>query len=243
MSNILFIFEGEKTEKHIINNLTKHFINEQKNTLITCAYCAEIYQLHKEISKDADLDTFTLLKEKESNKDVLSPYSRNDFAEIYMFFDYDGHSTLANDNKIEDLLKLFNEETEKGKLYINYPMVESLKHIKSSEDFKSLKVKAKENIRYKKLVNSESKNEYIQVNKYTKKIWIQLINLHLKKANFIINNNYTLPLENISQFNIFQKQLEKYINIDNTVSVLNSFPVFLLEYYGILFISELTLDE
>jgi redox-regulated HSP33 family molecular chaperone len=53
MSNILFIFEGEKTENQIINNLTKHFINEQKNTLITCAYCAEIYQLHKEISKDS----------------------------------------------------------------------------------------------------------------------------------------------------------------------------------------------
>jgi hypothetical protein len=243
MSNILFIFEGEKTENQIINNLTKHFINEQKNTLITCAYCAEIYQLHKEISKDADLDTFTLLKDKESNKDVLSSYSRNDFAEIYMFFDYDGHSTLANDNKIEDLLKLFNEETEKGKLYINYPMVESLKHISSPENFKSSKVKAKENIRYKELVNLESKNEYIQINKYTKEIWVQLINLHLKKANFIITNNYTLPLENISQYDIFQKQLEKYINIDNTVSVLNSFPIFLLNYYGTLFISNLILEE
>lgn len=243
MYNILFIFEGEKTEKHLINNLKKYFINEQKNTLITCAYCAEIYQLHKEISKDADLDTFSLLKEKEFNNKVLAPYSRNDFAEIYMFFDYDGHSTLANDNKIEDLLKLFNEETEKGRLYINYPMVESLKHINSPENFKDSKVKAKKNIRYKELVNSESRNEYIQINKYTKKIWIQLINLHLKKANFIINDNYALPLENISQFNIFQKQLEKYISIDDTVSVLNSFPVFLLDYYGILFISKLIIEE
>ncbi|MBE7647682.1 hypothetical protein [Tenacibaculum finnmarkense] len=239
MSNILFIFEGEKTEKNILNSLTKYFINEQENTLITCAYCAEIYQLYKEISKDDNLDTFTLLKEKKINKELLAPYSRNDFAEIYMFFDYDGHSTLASDKKIEELLNLFNEETEKGKLYLNYPMVESLKHIKSLENFKNSKVKAKENIRYKQKVNSESKNEFIQINKYTKDIWIQLINLHLKKANFIINDDYIVPLNNISQANVFQKQLEKYINIDSTVSVLSSFPLFLLNYYGVTFITKL----
>ena len=239
MSNILFIFEGEKTEQFIIKNLTKYFINEQNNTLITCAYCAEIYQLYDEISKDIDLDTFTLLKKIKANKEVLAQYSRNDFAEIYMFFDYDGHSTLANDNKIIDLLNLFNEETEKGKLYINYPMVESLKHIKSIESFKDSKVNAKENIRYKELVNFESRNEYKQINNYSEKLWLQVINLHIMKANFITNDKYILPLNNISQFNIFEKQLEKYINIDNTVSVLNSFPIFLLDYYGFLFITNL----
>jgi hypothetical protein len=239
MSNILFIFEGEKTEQKITENLTKYFINEHKNTIVTCAYCAEIYQLYNEISQDIDLDTFTLLKRRPANEITLEPYSRNDFAEIYMFFDYDGHSTLANDEKIEELLTVFNEETEKGKLYINYPMVESLKHINIEQNFKDSTVSAKENIKYKRLVDSEAENNYKQINSYTKEIWIELIELHIKKANFIINNDYLIPESNLTQYLIFKSQFEKYIKINNSIAVLNSFPLFLLDYYGINFISNL----
>lgn len=55
-SNILFVFEGEKTEKQIKENLTKYFVNEQSN--VHCAYCSDIYQLHAKISSDENLDTF-----------------------------------------------------------------------------------------------------------------------------------------------------------------------------------------
>jgi len=30
-NNILFVFEGEKTEKQIIDNLTKYFVNDDEN--------------------------------------------------------------------------------------------------------------------------------------------------------------------------------------------------------------------
>jgi hypothetical protein len=33
------------------------------------------------------------------------------------------HSPAANDDKIIELLDFFNEETENGKLFISYPMV------------------------------------------------------------------------------------------------------------------------
>ena len=136
-SNILFVFEGERTEKQIANNLSKYFIVE--NSIIHCAYCSDIYLLHKEISEDTDLDTFALLKDKPSNKDILSSYQRNEFAEIYMFFDYDGHATMADDEKIKEVLSFFDEETTSGKLYISYPMVESLKHFSKTIDFANLK--------------------------------------------------------------------------------------------------------
>ena len=126
MYNILFIFEGEKTEKQITDNLTKYFINE--NLVVQCAYCANIYKLYKDIIEDEDLDTFLLLKELPNNQEIFSQYNSNDFAEIYMFFDYDGHDTIADDKKVTELLKFFNEETLKGKLFISYPMVEALKH-------------------------------------------------------------------------------------------------------------------
>jgi len=214
----------------ITNNLTKYFFNEK--TIIKCAYCTDIYQLHKEISEDKDLDTFILLKEKKQNTDILSAYNRNDFAELYLFFDYDGHATLANDEKIKEILDFFNEETSYGKLFISYPMVEALKHYSDTIDFKLLKVKAKEKIKYKKMVSEQCHEQLINITKYSRIIWIKLIKVHLKKLNYIVNNNYSLPTYNISQNDIFLNQLVKFINIDLTVAVLSSFPIFLFDYYG-----------
>ena len=105
--------------------------------------------------------------------------------------------------------------------------------------FDQLKVKAKKNIQYKHIVSEEANKELIQVKKFTKKIWIQLIELHLKKMNFITNKIYSLPKENITQQDIFINQLINYINIDATVAVLSSFPVFLFDYYGSNYISNL----
>lgn len=238
-NNILFVFEGERTEKQITDSLTQYFVNDADNTIVQCVYCNNIYNLHKVIAEDEDLDTFSLLKEIQKNKQTLASFNRNDFAEIYLFFDYDGHDTSANDEKVKEILTFFNEETDSGKLYMSYPMVEALKHIPISINFKDLKVAAKSNIRYKQLVNSDAKKELIQFKKYTEDIWISLIELHLKKMHFITDNQYIIPTENKAQLKIFLKQLEKYINVDATVAVLSAFPIFLFDYYGYKHISNL----
>jgi len=237
MSNILFVFEGEKTEKQITDNLTKYFINE--NTVVQCAYCNDVYELHKEIAEDEDLDTFALLKEIPQNQEILSDYTRVDFAEIYLFFDYDGHDSIADDDDLQEVLNFFNEETESGKIFISYPMIEALKHYADSIDFQHLKVKAKENIRYKRIVGEEAKNEFKQIMKYTKEMWIQLIEIHLKKMNFIVNDAFELPAQPIYQIDIFLKQLEKFILRDATVAVLSAFPIFVFDYYGYEYVSDL----
>lgn len=229
-SNILFVFEGEKTEKKIADNFAKCFPNAKIG--IQCAWCTTIYNLYNTITKDEDLDTFALLKENPKNKEALETYNRDDFAEIYLFFDYDGHTGQASDEKLIDSLNFFNEETEFGKLFISYPMVEALKHYSNTIDFKNLKIEAKKNINYKGIVNKECNEELVDFNHYNVTIWGKLIELHLKKMNYIINNDYSLPRNVIHQSDIFLKQLEKYINIDSTVAVLSSFPIFLFDYYG-----------
>lgn len=229
-TKILFIFEGEKTEKQITDNLQKFFLNE--NIIIECAYCSTIYQIYNEIAQDEDLDTFTLLKNRKQNIEILKEYNRDDFAEIYMFFDYDGHDPIADDSKLVALLDFFNEETEKGKLYLNYPMVESLKHISDYETFKELKVKCKEKVNYKNLVGEICIKHLQDLTSYKIETWKKLIETHLSKMNYITNDVYSLPESIIFQSHIFSKQLIKYINVDSTVAVLNSFPIFLHDYYG-----------
>ncbi|MDD7915898.1 hypothetical protein [Polaribacter ponticola] len=243
MSKKLFIFEGQNTEINITKNLSDKF-SESFTDIFTsndvkCAYCTTIYDLYKKISEDEYLDIFMLLKEKEFNKETLKDYNSSDFSEIYLFFDYDGHAPIANDNKLLEVLGLFNEETEHGKIFISYPMVEALKHFSSTIDFKNLKVKAKENINYKKITNLNCDNKYRDFNQYNKTIWLELIEVHLKKLNFIMNNDFSIPKNNVSQKDIFLKQLEKHINIDSSIAVLSAFPLFLFDYYGLQTIKDL----
>ncbi len=230
MSNkILFIFEGAKKEKQITDNLTQFFIHE--NTVVTCAYCTTIYKMYAEIIADQDLDTFSLLKSMAINKAILNDYKRSDFAEIYMFFDYDGHTNKANDEKMRQLLAFFNEETDKGKLYISYPMVEALKHIADFDTFKDLKVNCKIE-KYKQLVNIQCISDFIDFNVYTLDIWKKIIPVHLKKANYITNNDFVFPTKLIEQTTLFAKQFETYISKDQTIAVVSAFPLFLNDYYG-----------
>lgn len=231
MSNkILFVFEGAKTEEQIMANLKSFFLNE--NTTITSVYGAEIYQIYKDIKADEDLDTFNLVKERNQNKTILDIYTRADFAEIYMFFDYDGHSPIADDHKLIELLEFFKEETDKGKLFVSYPMVEALKHICEFETFKDLNVECKINIRYKNIVHESCIKDLRDFTKYDLITWKQLIRAHLQKLNFIVNGSFTLPNEIILQLIILSKQLEKYITPTSTVAVLSAFPIFLHDYYG-----------
>ncbi|NJO90842.1 MAG: hypothetical protein HC831_19150 [Chloroflexia bacterium] len=128
-------------------------------------------------------------------------------------------------------------------MFISYPMVEALKHQSKSLNFKDLKVQAGENINYKKLVNDDTFNELKQINRYTEETWHQLIDLHLCKVNYIINGDFTFPQYYFNQTDIFLKQLEKYINVDYTVGVLSSFPVFLFDYYGYEYLLRLISDD
>ena len=229
-NNLLFVFEGDRTERQIVDNLQRFFVNE--NTVIQCVYCGEIYQIYEDISKDEDLDIFNLIKERGDNNRVLRNYNRGDFAEIYMFFDYDAHSNIADDDELKELLEFFNEETDKGKLYISYPMVEALKHISDYDTFRNLKVKCKENIDYKNLVSEDCMNHLKDFTQYERNIWIDLLKTHLYKMNYIVNDIYNYPNSLISQPEILKKQLSKYVTVDSTVAVLSSFPVFLHDYYG-----------
>ncbi len=226
--NILFVFEGIRPEYGIINSLQKEIFTD---SFIRCAFTTTMYTLYKEISEDEDLDLFSLLKEMDVNKETLKDYTRDDFAEIYLFFDYDGHTSNADDKKTSKLLDFFNEETDKGKLYISYPMSEALKHIEDFNTFKDLNFPINKGSDYKTIVKKRGVAELRNFHFYTLEIWKKVINIHLKKMNYIVFDDFKYPNELIEQITIFNNQLEKYINKDKTVSVLSAFPIFLHDYY------------
>ena len=246
----LFIFEGGRTEDKFVEKLEANFLGSRH--AIKCVYDAEIYQLYRTIkAENGFFDIVSLLKDRKAeNAEALKEYARDSFAYIYLFFDYDAHSTMAEDYKIEEMLTFFNDETGNGLLYISYPMVEAIRHFKDKDHFKDLTVKCKRDKcpyiedcqekvscltepHYKTSSATDSFPQYTNVNSYTKQIWQRLIFAHLCKANYLINDDYTLPSSLISQCDIFAKQLEKHINKKcPKVAVLSAFPLYVLDYYG-----------
>ena len=254
----LFIFEGAKTEGKLVEKLEHNFLG--KTNAIKCVFDAEIYQLYRAIKEENEfsIDMVSLLKERTvENAKILKDYTRDSFAYIYLFFDYDAHSTLADDDKIKEMLSFFNDETEEGMLYISYPMVEAIRHFKDLESFKSLTVKCKrkncpykdecldkdrclKEPHYKTVATVDSKPQLSNVNSYTEAVWKELIAAHLCKANALVNDAFTLPTSLIPQDAIFSKQLEKHIcHKCPEVAVLSAFPLYVLDYFG----CEKNLDE
>jgi len=224
----LFVFEGAKTEPQIFSNLRKYFFNEKENEQISISYCNNIYHLAKEIQENEYLEFFELLKEEEK---IDANISRDNVARIYLIFDYDGHADKDSTQKLQEMLEIFNNETEQGLLYISYPMGEALKHIKDDIDFKD--VCAISERKYKNLVSTNCDEVYNHPINYTKDIWEVLIYEHCKKANFIVYDKFEIPISFIEQLNIFENQKEKYIDKEGRVAVLSAFPLMLLDYYGV----------
>lgn len=245
---ILFILEGDRSERTIVSSLQRCLFPE--GTFIECVFDAEIYQLYQKL-KDYDFatDIVELLRTRtKENEVVLRPYTRDSFAYTYLFFDYDAHSSLADDNKLCELLEYFDNETEHGKLFVSYPMIEALRHFRDIESFRTLTVKCKgQNCpnalceergeclarpHYKTIVPQENKPRLNNLH-YDNEVWKELTMAHLNKINELVYESFSFPTNVPSQKDVFDKQMKKYILKDCPhVSVLSAFPPFTLDYYG-----------
>ena len=134
---ILFVFEGAKREPDLFRAIETLFFKDKQN--IVCSFGNNIYELYNELqSFEGDGDIVSILKERFQQHDD-SPFKddikSSDFSEIYLIFDYDFQNknlTLEDMNsQIEEMLDLFNDETDNGRLYINYPMVEAIRYTKT----------------------------------------------------------------------------------------------------------------
>ena len=228
---ILAVFEGEKTEKQIFDNLTQYYLNEKESTIVYAFHCSDIYALYHKMKKDEDLELFGVLKEDLSaTTPKLNEIKPSEVQEIHLFFDYDSHASAAEDEKLFYMLTYFDNETEKGKLYISYPMVEAIKHLKASIDFQNTLAKSERS--YKGKVSIECDVCYIDLTSLKESHWKTIISEHCKKLGYILYDKFEIPDMSVTQLVVFEKQKEKFIDVMDKVAVLSAFPVFLADYYG-----------
>lgn len=248
---ILFVFEGERSEPRLFRTIEQLYFRGED--VILCSYGNDIYELYREMRSLGDgADIVAVLKNK--GKEGLEEAAQvSDFSEVYLFFDYDIHDVKVPvsefNTRLQSMLNLFDDETGNGKLYVNYPMIESLRYTKrlpddgyvrysvSREECRDFKHRADVFSYYPNWDFVQLRNKRRGTEKHIAEVrtnWERLKEQNVKKANYICNDVYDWPVnkDEIGQQMIFDAQKSKYQHdIDCRIAVLNSLPIFLFEYF------------
>lgn len=253
---ILFVFEGKKREPELFRTMEKLFFQDRQS--IVCSFGNNIYELYRQMKALDDAgDIVSLLVERYRGCDD-SPFDgsskRSDYSEIYLMFDYDFHNTNISaediNSQLKEMLEMFDNETENGKLYINYPMVEAIRYTKKLPDsmFHNYTVSRQQclNPSFKKIADefSDYKSlDFLSLN-YRRPAtdseiisrtenWKIIEEQHITKANYLCTGKLAKPetKDAISQKAIFNAQLQKYVLPNDSVSILSAFPLFLFDYF------------
>lgn len=240
----LFIFEGTKTENAIFECLL-FTLRKKEIADIKLFYEANIYDFYQNIKNEEYIDVIEVLRERNGNtknSNILLNLSKDDFTYIYIFFDYDGHDPAASNNKVLEMINYFDNETQNGKLFISYPMVEAFKNFDESGKFCGIdcQIEIKGGKKYKEHIGSKSKFNDIKAIKQTS--WEKILKNQLLKASCItdgfveMNNKLNKfptyeEFKKINQEIIFKSQNEKYLK-RGKVAVLSSIFQFYFEHFG-----------
>ena len=256
MSNILFIVEGVVDEPKYMEQFIKYHqecMIKNGNSVIPIivqSYGTLIYDLYKKISESQEEDEFEtipllldILKSKKIEyNSKLEDYEK--FSDIFLFFDLDAHHYYKKNDrndlvykKINELLSIFNESTDKGKLLISYPMFEAIKCFNDDcidgydvllHLFRIYDVKERGRTtfkdKYKNITSSQYNNPIYDELKIEK-----LVKYFIYCSLSLVGNKNEIANSSA----IFSNQFTKYINPQDKVVILSAFPHFIVEIFGI----------
>jgi len=274
-SRIAIIVEGARAEPPISKSIKGCFFSGEEETgleIIQFPFCGNIYNFYdllpqEELTKEGvtslSVDTIPLLQERVknfchngnrrgllpgfTNKDVdrLLSYKRNDFTQLFLFFDVELQDSHSDKNKIiQQLTTIFSNETESGKLYINYPMVEALRDIrKDGTCYQDCRLPVSDIPRYKEKVGARS--GFTDVKKYGVETWRLFCTRAVQRVSCLFMEGCSLdealnatPHLSFQDYRrlcpqdaIYLRQYKNHIDAKSEVMVLSSIPLFLLDYY------------
>ncbi len=243
---ILFVFEGGKAEPTVFDSIGKLFLSGEELRIVKCRH--DLPTLYSNLVRN-DYDLFRSLPLEENG--ITPPHGKRIdtlFSQIFLFFDYDFQNRIGTekvDDILSEMLDFFDDETENGKLYINYPMIESLKYTKEPPDAEYANyVATREECANHKFKGNAEKFAYAQAKAFrfidlgkteAEKVvenWQNLKFQNVCKANFLISGEYAIPEDKtaVNQKAIFRAQVDKYVEVNESVAILNSFPIFIFDY-------------
>jgi len=239
---MLFIVEGESRDYRFVEAMARCFFRDGRHRIAVVSVPAaqNIYMLYNRlIQDDFETDIVEVLRETVPEARVkLEGISRNSISQTYLFFDFDPHqrNLPSNDENVLDvlarMLAVFDNETENGKLYISYPMVEALYDYRRGQcqAFSSCFVPLGEAGVYKMAAGNNNPNASMHLDFPQ---WEEAIEafalrvrclLGLEDAGFEAYRQFVTPKQ------VLEAQSSLLSN-SGCIFVLSAFPEFLLDYF------------
>ena len=236
-----FIVEGLDRDYRFINAMVTTFFKGKYDEVTICLPADQnIYMLYKKLQED-DFETDLIELLRENNKAVkekLKGIERQSIDEIYLFFDYDIHQDNLSEGQnpvdvLEQMLEFYNNETEHGKLYLSYPMVEALYDYRDGycEPATACRFPLDSIDQYKTLTGTKSLHASQHMLRYEE--WRMALSVFGLRIQCLFDRerlDYSFFKEQVTAKSIFNLQRQFYEQ-ENTTFVLSAFPEFLLDYF------------
>ena len=225
---ILLVVEGESDEVKFLRGLFENCYRKAEYKFYS--YKTNIHTLAQELYNnypdfdEGDIDIRLILASLETRKDkkemLLDKYS-----DIYMVFDFEPQHDHKHFDTVRRMVKYFNDSTNQGQLFINYPMMQSYKHFEClpCDSFENCEVSLEQAKNYKRYIGEIS--NFKDLTKYSYVTYFSIAIHQLRKANKIIKGVYTLPSKieylNFDSTQIFDFEVDLFESTQK-ISVLNT---------------------
>lgn len=208
MAKALLIVEGARVEPRFFRQLA--FLFEMQIDIVP--FCANIYQLYKRLEEYGfDYDVKQALYEQNPSAEAKTLLSQR-YAYTYLIFDCDAHDcgkrpnreaplsvsevVACNYTRLGKMIQYFTDETDpdRGKLYVNYPMMESLRDADDfyDESYADRRVDFADLVRYKEIVSSRKLARF-HIDKLSRDNVDALIRMNLCKLSKMLLGDWRLP--------------------------------------------------
>lgn len=238
--NCLFIVEGEVSEKNLIDRYALTLGFKDVNVICMGINIYDFYRKIKELGIE-NTTTIDVLREmkKGNQKDEKTLNSKIPF--IYLVFDFDFQDWDRGDaDKRKDLLHFmvntFDDETEFGLLFINYPMLESYRDFSFQQplDYKTAFIEKNESKKYKTIVNK--RGNCLDITKYNQDKFNLIIGLNIMKLNYLLKGSFSFPdyssfINDAKQNNILNYELNS-LKHSGKIQVLFTLAFLVISYLG-----------
>lgn len=238
----VFIVEGENRDLRFINSLTRVFFSDNEDSIIiNIPSSGNIYMLYGILkADDFETDVVEVIRERiDEAQKKLQGISRKDVTEVYLIYDADLHHTdkegreLITTDILQEMLLTFDNETENGKLYVSYPMIEAVYDVTRDDcsAFSKCWICVDDFSSYKTLAGASNPMASKHFN--SKDEWKIILQAFHSRLCCLLNRgsiSYSEYKNVISPKEIFDMQ-SNYINRDSKVFVLSALPEILLDYY------------
>ena len=245
----LFIVEGEDREKTVVSHLMSSLGELANLNIHIISVSANIHMLYQKVKENDFFLNITdaicgLETTTDEDKRILT--EEGPFAYRYLVFDLDlQHYDLSRKenirkglDEVEEMLLYFQDETDEsgGKLYINYPMIESYRDCKSpfEEEYANKAIEIEKCVDYKRIVGERGNNR--NIGSYSHEDFTDLICLNLYKLHWITKGNwskmnYQYYTDIVKTNLLFNREKLSIIN-NGMIKVINTLMLFPVDYRG-----------